>query len=358
MDDPFKVEIIVSSTIFAAAISALYGHYLLDQKGRKATLVIALVIFVVGSIIMALAGLVHGSTLSSTSAYATLVFGRIVIGIAIGLASDAGPLYISECAPPSLRGSFTTLFNVAVVSGQVAASIVCGCLSYLPPSYNWRLMLGLGAIPAIVQMVGFLTLPLSPTWLCLQGRHQEAEQVLRRIRPQSNHHIMHMPVSKQEEQDEDGNVTESSSNNSGENIDGNEDSQRQQQQQQHEQPHEDPVIHELNEIQEEVDAAKQGTYGFGVQPNKCAPYISFPIILVLLADDVCCCRLHLHSFLLLYALGHHVGLWTLWTKFPHVRRAMILGCSLWAISQVSSYLYRFFIRDYNCLKYSEDDHVV
>lgn len=287
MEDPFKVEIIVSSTILSAAVSAAYGHIMMDRKGRKATLVLASIVFVIGSIIMAMAGLANGVT--STSGYVTLVIGRIVVGVAIGLASDAGPLYISECAPPKLRGSFTTLFNVAVVGGQVVASVVCGALSYLPPTYNWRIMLALGALPALLQMIGFLTLPLSPTWLLLQGRKDEAEEVLRRIRPPVNNVMpvaaqavaaksAHHPI--QDDQD-----TETSSSISG--------SQTEETSNQHppdHHHHEDPVMHELNEIQEEIETAKAGS---------------------------------------------NVGLWKLWRNFPHVRRAMILGCSLWAVSQLA-----------------------
>ena len=271
MDQPLLVEIIVSSTILAAAVSAAYGHHLLDRKGRKATLVMASIIFVIGSIVMALAGVVAGT--ATKVAYVTLVIGRIIVGFAIGLASDAGPLYISECAPPSLRGSFTTLFNVAVVGGQVAASVVCGALSYLPPTYNWRLMLALGALPALLQMIGFMTLPLSPTWLMLQGRKDEAESVLRKIRPAATN-VMSVKKSESNLSDSDRTDDDSSS-------DDNDEAKQQ---------HEDPVMHELNEIQEEIATAQAGS---------------------------------------------NVSLWKLWTGFPHVRRAMILGCSLWAVSQLA-----------------------
>ena len=155
-----------------------------------------------------------------------------------------GPLYISECAPKHLRGSLTTLFNLAVVGGQVFASVICGLFSYLPASYNWRLMLAFGAIPALIQMVGFMTLPYSPSWLVIKNRKDEAKQVLRDIR--------------QEPPTPEG--------------------------------QEDPVVTELNEIVEEHETAKE---------------------------------------------GEHVTLWKLWTTNPPVRRAMILGCSLWAVSQLA-----------------------
>lgn len=250
----FQVEIIVASTVLSAAFSALAGGNLLDSIGRKKTLVIASAIFVFGSLVMALSfGPKHG--------YGMLIIGRLIVGVAIGLAADAGPLYISECAPPKMRGSLTTLFNMAVVGGQVLASFVCGCLSYLPPSYNWRLMLGFGALPAIAQMLGFILLPLSPTWLVLVGRTDEAEEVLRRIRmvPKvvySNH-----------------------------GTDADDDSVNGQ-----EQPKEDEVTRELNEIIQEHEQAKK---------------------------------------------GQHVSLLELWRFYPQVRRTMILGCSLWIVSQLA-----------------------
>lgn len=251
----FQVEVVVSSTILAAAVTSFWGHHLLDDWGRKKTLMAASGTFVVGSIIMALAyGPFHkGLTM--------LVTGRIVVGGAIGLASEAGPLYISECAPPHLRGKLTTLFNIAVVGGQVFAAILCGLLSYLPGTYNWRIMLGFGAVPALAQLVGFLTLPLSPTWLVLQGRQEEAESVLRQIR--------NVPATEvQANQDRDGDSDGTTS------TDPDTTST-------------DPVHAEIQDIIDDYERSKK---------------------------------------------LQHVSLLRLWTAYPGIRRAMILGCSLWAVS--------------------------
>jgi MFS family permease len=262
-----QVEIVVASTVLSAAFSALAGGTLLDTIGRKKTLVTASMIFVFGSILMAISfGPKHG--------YGMLIVGRLIVGIAIGLAADAGPLYISECAPPKMRGSLTTLFNMAVVGGQVLASFVCGCLSYLPPSYNWRLMLGFGALPAIAQMVGFIILPYSPTWLVLVGRKDEAEEVLRRIRmvPKVHRHtgggdaITTTPSVGNDQDDEDDSTS----------VPPEEEM--------------DEVMHELSEIIQEHEKAKK---------------------------------------------GQHVGLLELWRFYPQVRRTMILGCSLWIVSQLA-----------------------
>ena len=237
-----QIEIAVASTILSAAVSAWFGEHLLESLGRKRTLVVASSIFAVGSLIMA------ASFGSYHNGYIMLVLGRIIVGAAIGFASEAGPLYISECAPPDMRGSLTTLFNVAVVGGQVFASILCGLLSSFPSSYNWRLMLAFGAVPALAQMIGFLTLPFSPAWLVLRGRADEAEQVLYQIRS--------LPVSDDLASKD----------------------------------HLDPVQEELNEIMRENEIAKQ---------------------------------------------NQHVSLLNLWKTKPAIRRAMILGCTLWATSQLA-----------------------
>jgi len=253
-----QIEILVASTILSAAIAAWYGDHLLDDWGRKRTLMVASLIFVVGSVIMGLAG-------GPGRGYYMLLAGRIIVGVAIGFASEAGPLYISECAPPDLRGSLTTLFNVAVVGGQVFASVLCGCLSYLPETYNWRIMLLFGAVPALGQMIGFYTLPRSPTWLVTQGRRDEAEQVLYQIRGReppgeskidtSDLEVIHEKV----EEDHGGTHLY------------------------------DPVQEELEEIVEEHEAAQKGA---------------------------------------------GATLWQMWCH-PIMRRSMLLGCCLWAASQLA-----------------------
>ena len=249
---PFEVEVLVSSTVLAAAFSSFFGHHLIDEWGRKRTLMVASTILIIGSIIM-------GATVPvGHNGLYMMVVGRVVVGIAIGLASEAGPLYISECAPPPLRGKLTTFFNIAVVGGQVFAAVLCGALSYLPTSYNWRVMLAFGAVPALGQWIGFLSLPLSPTWLVLQGKPEEAELVLRQIRmsPEVPHNL---------EQDDPENKTH-------DHDDDDDD---------------DPVKKELQEIIDEYEESKK---------------------------------------------HQHVSLLRLWKSYPSIRRAMILGCSLWAVS--------------------------
>ena len=85
-------------------------------------------------------------------------------------------------SPSQYRGRLVTVNNVFITGGQCIASFIAGGLSYLPEHIAWRLMLGLAAIPAAIQFIGFLWVPESPRWLVSKGRFAEAKSVLEKIR--------------------------------------------------------------------------------------------------------------------------------------------------------------------------------
>jgi SP family myo-inositol transporter-like MFS transporter 13 len=96
-----------------------------------------------------------------------LLVGRIIVGIGIGLSSMAGPLYIAEACPAALRGRMTVINTAFITGGQFFASIVCGICSY--SDEGWRIMLGISALPAIIQFFGFVAMPESPRYLVQKG---------------------------------------------------------------------------------------------------------------------------------------------------------------------------------------------
>ncbi|KAH3816091.1 proton myo-inositol cotransporter-like [Dreissena polymorpha] len=167
-------EVIVSVTIGFAFLFALLGGWLNDRYGRKLTTVMASFVFTIG------AGVLAG-------AYALwmLIVGRAILGMGIGLASMTVPVYIAECAPIHLRGRLVTLNNLFITGGQFVASVVDGAFSY-DKKHGWRYMLGLAAIPSIVQMIGFIFLPESPRWLVANGMSEKARTVLVNIRGTSD----------------------------------------------------------------------------------------------------------------------------------------------------------------------------
>lgn len=90
------------------------------------------------------------------------------------------PLYLAEMSPPRLRGRLTVINNAFITGGQFVAVLVDGAFATTPG--GWRYMLGLAAIPAGVQLLGFLFLPESPRWLVSRHRLEKARAALLWVR--------------------------------------------------------------------------------------------------------------------------------------------------------------------------------
>lgn len=162
-------EVVVTITIAAAVTAALAGGPGMEHWGRRPIILLAAIIFTVGAVLLAAA-----------RSYTGLVMGRLVVGLGIGLASLATPVYISEAAPTHVRGKLVTLNTLFITVGQVVAGVVDGL--FADTDDGWRYMLGLSAVPSVFMTVGFLFLPESPRWLVSAGRRREALGVLQQIR--------------------------------------------------------------------------------------------------------------------------------------------------------------------------------
>ncbi|XP_008289630.1 proton myo-inositol cotransporter isoform X2 [Stegastes partitus] len=167
-------ELLVSSTVGAAALSALSGGFLNGWLGRKICILVASFIFSIGGLILSLA-----------PDKVVLLVGRITVGLGIGIASMTVPVYIAEVSPPHLRGQLVTINSLFITGGQFIASVVDGAFSYMSHD-GWRYMLGLSVVPAMLQFFGFFFLPESPRWLLQKGQCQKARQVLSQIRAGQN----------------------------------------------------------------------------------------------------------------------------------------------------------------------------
>ncbi|XP_011606020.1 proton myo-inositol cotransporter isoform X1 [Takifugu rubripes] len=163
-------ELLVSSTVGAAAVSSLGGGFLNGWLGRRICILIASFIFSIGGVILGLAPNKE-----------VLLVGRVTVGLGIGIASMTVPVYIAEVSPPHQRGQLVTINSLFITGGQFIASLIDGAFSYLAHD-SWRYMLALSAVPAVLQFIGFIFLPESPRWLLQSGRTHEAHDVLRRIR--------------------------------------------------------------------------------------------------------------------------------------------------------------------------------
>jgi SP family myo-inositol transporter-like MFS transporter 13 len=167
----FWQELEVSITIIGACIFSGFSGPSSNRLGRKKVILTAAFVFTVGSIIMAVAW----------EKYSLLV-GRFIAGAGIGFASTVVPMYIAEIAPIQYRGSLVTMAYVFIVLGQLIAALVAGACSYMPAEVGWRYMLGIAAVPAGIQFLGFIFMPESPRWLIQKKKYDAAVKQLRRIR--------------------------------------------------------------------------------------------------------------------------------------------------------------------------------
>ena len=169
---PAEEGLVVSGVLFGATLSAVLSGRLTDVFGRKRLIIVISVIFTVGSIVCAMA-----------NSLMVLVAGRVILGLAIGVASYTAPLYIGEVSPPSIRGALVGLNQMAITVGILVSYLVD--LAFAEHG-QWQMMVGLGAIPGIILGLGMFFMPESPRWFALQGREQEARSVLARIREQES----------------------------------------------------------------------------------------------------------------------------------------------------------------------------
>ena len=165
-------EIVVSAVLIGAVIGAVIGGALADRFGRRRLIILAGIIFTFSAI---------GTALAPTVTW--LIIGRIVTGIAIGMASFVSPMYIAELVPAKVRGALVAVNMLAITTGIVIAYLVDYELSGIQ---GWRYMFGLAAIPSIILTIAMWRLPDSPRWLISKSKVEEAGRVLQQVRTESD----------------------------------------------------------------------------------------------------------------------------------------------------------------------------
>ncbi|KDR76863.1 hypothetical protein GALMADRAFT_138904 [Galerina marginata CBS 339.88] len=161
-------EFITSATTLGALLGGLVAGVLSDWTGRRPVLGIADVIFIGGAIAQA-----------SCHDVWSMIGGRFLIGVGVGLAACIAPLYIQELSPTRLRGRMVVLNVVMITLGQVIAyGIGAG---FFHVHSGWRWMVGLGAVPAGLQVIFLFFLPESPRILLRRGDKVAAHAVMSKI---------------------------------------------------------------------------------------------------------------------------------------------------------------------------------
>jgi sugar porter (SP) family MFS transporter len=161
--------LVMSMALWGTVVGALFGGIPSDRWGRKTTLLLIGGLYTFSAIGSALA-----SELISFSVF------RFIGGLAVGCSSVTCPTYISEVSPASHRGRLVARYQFMIVFGILAAYISNYALEGVGGTSDWRLMLGIEAIPAVLYTLLVTQVPKSPRWLLIhQGKKGEAQQVLK-----------------------------------------------------------------------------------------------------------------------------------------------------------------------------------
>jgi MFS transporter, SP family, arabinose:H+ symporter len=162
---------LVSGASLGAAAGAILGGPASDRFGRKALLIVDAGIYAVGAILSAV-----------TPDAAVLLIARTLIGLAIGADSAIATAYIAEYAPKDRRGSLTMLqqwmITVGILVAYIVALIIFAAFPASAASVGWRLVLGLGAVPALIGLALRTQMPESPRWLLRHGRYNDVKKAM------------------------------------------------------------------------------------------------------------------------------------------------------------------------------------
>ncbi|OJK05096.1 hypothetical protein ASPACDRAFT_19750 [Aspergillus aculeatus ATCC 16872] len=161
-------ENIVSLFIAGAFFGALLTYGISYYGGRKWSLTIASAVFVLG------AGLQLGA--NSSTGLGMLYAGRVLAGLGTGVASNIVPMYLSELAPPAIRGRLVGLYELGwQVGGMVGFWINYGVEQTIPASHKqWVIPFAIQIIPSGMLFLGSLWMKESPRWLFTKGRREQA----------------------------------------------------------------------------------------------------------------------------------------------------------------------------------------
>jgi MFS transporter, SP family, xylose:H+ symportor len=167
--DAYWEGFITASLALGCVIGCLVAGSFSDKYGRKPGLMLAAFLFLISSIAMAF-----------SFNRDVFIFARFVAGIGVGMASMLSPLYIAEVAPANTRGRMVAINQLTIVIGIFITNVVNYYLSNSGPD-AWRWMVGIGAIPSGIFLLGVTWLPESPRWLLKEGKNEMAEAVLNKI---------------------------------------------------------------------------------------------------------------------------------------------------------------------------------
>ncbi|CAL5045644.1 unnamed protein product [Urochloa decumbens] len=161
-----------SSLYVAGLLTTFLASRVTSGRGRRASMFLGGAAFLAGA---AVGG-------ASVNIY-MVILGRVLLGVGLGFANQAVPLYLSEMAPARLRGAFSNGFQLSVGVGALAANVINFGTEKIAGGWGWRVSLALAGVPAALLTAGAVFLPETPSSLVQQGKDQaDVARLLQRIR--------------------------------------------------------------------------------------------------------------------------------------------------------------------------------
>jgi len=173
--DPKWTGWAASSALLGCVIGVAFAGVMSDRLGRKKTLIVAAILFLVSGI---------GTAIPRN--LAEFVIFRIIGGVGVGAASITSPMYIAEITPARIRGRMVSVNQFAIVSGMLLVYFANYFISQFGDetwnvNFGWRWMMGSEAIPSLLLLAMMFIVPESPRWLTKQKREKEAFRILAKV---------------------------------------------------------------------------------------------------------------------------------------------------------------------------------
>jgi len=169
----WQKSLIVSILSAGTFFGALFGGDLADWVGRRTTIILGCVVFIIGVILQ-----------TASASLGLLVAGRLIAGFGVGFVSAIIILYMSEIAPRKVRGAIVSGYQFCITIGLLLASCVDYGTQNRTDSGSYRIPIGLQMLWAFILGTGLLLLPESPRYFVKKGKIDSAVEVLARVRGQ------------------------------------------------------------------------------------------------------------------------------------------------------------------------------
>ena len=161
----YMLGLLVSSVSIGAVFGAFVNGFFVDKIGRKKTLLLTAFLFFIASVFCFL-----------SQNITQLIISRMIIGLAVGIVSFCGPLYLSEISPKEKRGQIVSLHQLAITFGILFSYLTNYLCANLES--NWRVMFLIGVVPAFILFFGLLFQKDTPRWYVIKKRYDDAKKIL------------------------------------------------------------------------------------------------------------------------------------------------------------------------------------